>query len=149
MKAAQIYLTKKNFKIVTMYKLDSGSYILSQPIFILDKTVEYEELSKYISLALDNSKELSEKEEDKYRIGSKLLLKSLKETTFNKFYETSVSCGIYVENNNVTIEPYEFKGKDQGLVEDEKRVMKLESNISDIDLTRAVINALKNDVDVP
>lgn len=146
MKAVHVYLTKKSFKITTMYRLESGSYIDSNPIYILPTEVSLEELSNKISSCLVASKQLSEKEEDSYWLGNKLL-KLLKESSFNKLYEASNSCIVYTEKNRTIIKPYKFKGKDQGLVVDQDRVVELESNISDIELTKIIFNLLTQPTD--
>jgi hypothetical protein len=142
MKSLHVFLTINKYKIVTMYRLDSGSYILSQPIFILNREIGNEELSKYISSALEESKQLSEKEEEKYRIGSKLLLKNLKESSFNKLYENSKSCAVYVEENRICIEPYDFKDKVSGLIVNNENIIELKSDISYLDLTKNIIEIL-------
>lgn len=146
MKAVHIYLTKKNYKVVTTYRLESGSYIDSNPIFILPENVDKEELSLKISLALEASRQLSEKEEDKYWLGNKLL-KELKESSFNKLYENSKSCKIYIKNNRKVIQPYKCLGKNQGLTVDESRVLELDINTSPLALTEAIINLLKDKVE--
>lgn len=145
MKAVHIYLTKKSFKITTMYKLESGSYIESNPIYILPSEVSLEELSNKISFSLGASKQISEREEDNYWLGNKLL-KLLKESSFNKLYENSKSCILYIEKNKKIIEPQKFIGKDNGLAVKEEKIVELKSDISDIELIEAIVNLLGQSV---
>lgn len=145
MKGVHIYMTKNYFKIATMYKLESGSYIDSNPIYIVSKDTSIEEISSKIASALKSSKKISEKEEDIYWLGNKLL-KELKETSFNKLYENSKSCVVYVVDSETIIKPYEFKGKENGLIVDEDKVVKLKSEINHIDLTKIIMNLLMGNV---
>jgi len=142
MKSVQIYLTRKNYKILTMYQLESGAYIASEPIFVLPKEIEVNELSLKIADALQASRQLSESEKDKYWLGTKLL-KMMKESSFNKLYETSKSCGIYLGGDKVSIEPYKFDGKNQGTSADESRIVELSSSTGALELTKVIIDLLK------
>ena len=90
MKAVFVYKTGKNFKIVTNYELESGSYISSEPIYILPLDIKKDEFIKKLFEALNYSRKLTEDEEDTYWLG-KNLLKKLKETSFDKLYRTSKS----------------------------------------------------------
>lgn len=141
MKAVHIYLTKKNYKVVTMYRLESGSYISSNPIFILPFDIDKEELSSKIFLALKTSRHLSEKEEDEYWLGNKLL-KTLKESSFNKLYENSKSCAVYWEKTRIVIKPYEYQGNNQGLAVNKEKILELNHNTSPIELTEVITNLL-------
>ena len=143
MKAVQVYLTKKNYKIMTMYRLESWSYIISEPIYILPKEVEVKELSSKIFDALQSSKQLLESEEEQYRLGNKLFLQTIKESSLNKFYEASKSCGVYKNGNKICIEPYKFDGKDQGISVIKDRILELDSTTESIEVTKIIIDILK------
>lgn len=114
MKSIEIFKTNKEFKIITLYMLQSGSYIASNPIFIFPADVEVKDLSNSISEALKESRILNESEEDKFWLGNGLL-KKIKESSFNKFYATSSSCYISLVNGIISIIPQKYMGKDQGL----------------------------------
>lgn len=144
MKAVQIFLTKREYKITTMYRLELGSYILSEPVLIVSNKCSNEELTKSIHEALNLSKQLFGKEEDKYRIGSKELLKRLKESSFNKLYQNSSSCSVFIEESKIIIEPYEYQGKNQGLEVDEARILKLDINTSPLVLIEVIVDLLND-----
>jgi hypothetical protein len=118
MKSIQIYKTNKNFKILTLYKLSSGSYIASEPIFILDSDIELKILGDKILEALNASHTLKESEEDKFWLGTNLL-KKIKASSFNKFYETSTICDVSFDNKTITITKLKYLGKNKGLEEGE------------------------------
>lgn len=129
MKSIQIYLSKRHYKILTMYRLESWSYIISEPIFILPINVEIKELALKVFEALEASCELSETEEDKYRLGNKLLLKEMKETSFDKLYSSSKSCSLVLDEKLVTVIPQKYLGKGEGLEEDEERALKFDYDV--------------------
>lgn len=114
MKACQIYKTKKHYKIATMYRLESGSYILSNPIFIIPLEANDKELSVKIFEAIKNSRLIYESEEDDIWLGTQLL-KELKEKSYNDLYKNSGSCTIYLEKGLLEIEPNKYLGKNEGL----------------------------------
>jgi hypothetical protein len=114
MKCIEIYKTNKDFKILTLYKLEAGSYMTSEPIFIMPGDVKLEDLGDKIYEALNASRNLLESEEDKFWLGSKLL-KKIKESSFDKFYEASVSCSVSFSDGIVSIAPQKYLGKNQGL----------------------------------
>lgn len=128
MKSIQIYLSKEHYKVLTMYRLESWSYIISEPIYILPDNIEKKELSSKIFNALESSCELSESEEDKYRLGNKELLKRMKESSFNKLYGSSKSCSVDLKDNLVTVTPQKYLGKGAGLEEEVGQALKLNYN---------------------
>ena len=117
MKGIQIYKTKKHIKIVTMYQQESKAYIISEPIFILSLDEDISKVKDNIFLALDSSRKISEKEEDKFWLGN-TLLKKMNETSFQKLYVSSKSCMIFLEKNKIKIIPLKYAGKGLGLTED-------------------------------
>ena len=127
MKSIEVYRTKNNYKILTMYRLESWSYISSKPIFILSLDVNIEEFTNRFFEALNSSRELLESEEDKYWLGNQLL-KEVKESSFNKFYELSTSCRVSIEEDLVVVAPRKYVGKNKGLFTDENNALKLSYN---------------------
>lgn len=129
MKTAELVKTKNKYKIVTWYKRESGSYLASNPIYILPLSSEIDEISNKIFLALNTSKELKENEEDEYRLGNKIFLKNLKETSLTKLYRESKSCFISIDNSNlIKIIPYKESEHHRGLVEDIENSIELYYN---------------------
>lgn len=123
MKSIQIYKTKQDYKIVTLYKRESGSYIISDPIFIIPIDVKLEDLADKLFDSLNASRTLKESEEDEFYSGN--LLKKIKESSFNKFYATSFSCYVSLENRIINIVPQKYMGKNQGLEIDEGRACRV------------------------
>lgn len=140
-KACSIYKTKNKFKIVTAYRLESWAYIESNPITILPIEASFEQIKNAIFLSINSSKKLSEKEEDFYRLETKEFLKSLRETSYKKFYNNSTSCSIYIENNIVEIIPNRLK--DYYLVEVKEDIQKIEYNNNKIEITKIVLDILE------
>lgn len=144
MKVCQIYKTKSEYKIVTMYRLESWSYISSKPIVLLPSETTIEQLSKEIFFCLKSSRELSEAEENEFWLGEKLL-SELKEKSFNSFYNKSTSCNLSLENNILEISPQEYLGKNKGLSTIENEVEKVEYNPNvEIEVTNQIVKILKN-----
>ena len=125
-KSIQIYKTHKHYKVITMYRTESWTYLLSEPVFLLSLDITAEELSKVILEGLNRSRSISESEEDTIRNNNKQsLLKQIKEKSYNDLYKNSTSCTIYVENQEITIEPNIYLGSREGLTTDMERVVKL------------------------
>lgn len=142
MKCCQIYKTNKSYKIVTMYRLESWSYIASFPIFILPLQSSGEELADKIFESLKNSRSLLESEEDDFWLGNKLL-KEIKESSFNKLYQNSKSCTVYMEGANLEIEPNNYLGPDKGLEPLTDEVVKINVfNNSKIEVTNCILKVL-------
>jgi len=144
MKACQIYKTKSNYKIVTMYRLESGSYIISHPICILPLDVSHLVFANKLQEALAHSREISETEEELFWLGN-TLLKELKEHTYHDFYNNSTSCIISLQEQIYLLEPHKYLGKGKGLVVDEIRVMKMEVSICNQILVQVIINLLNGE----
>lgn len=143
MKAIQVYLSKNNYKILTMYRLESWSYLLSEPIFILPENINKKILTEKIFYALDSSREISQSEENNYRLG-KDLLRKLKETSFDKLYNTSVSCSVFLNNNILTVTPHIYLGKGSGLGEVTQSALKINYNGKNKnEITTQIIRLLK------
>ena len=123
MGSVEIYKTSKNYKILTQYKLESGSYISSEPIFILPIDVNKEEMESKLFEALEASRDLSESEEDDFWLGNKLL-KKLKESSFDKLYKSSCSCHVSLIDGIFSITPQKYVGKNVGLDILEDRAVK-------------------------
>lgn len=127
MKACEIYKTSKELKIATMYKTDAGWYISDEPVFILSIDSSKEELLESISQAISASKLIN----NPSNYSSKLLLQKLKEKSFKTLYQSSVSCSLYIEDNNAKIEPMIYSEKYKCLEPDENRVIKLQNFTKD------------------
>lgn len=132
MKNIELHKVGDKYKILTHYKLDSGSYISSDPIFIVNMNEE-EELISAIKSALESSKELSEDEEDDYWLGN-LLLKKIKESSFNKLYSRSLSCMISLEGKCVKITKLNFLGNNKGLERDEEKSVITDYKLENLDI---------------
>jgi len=124
MKSVEVYKTKKDFKILTLYKLESGSYIASEPIFIVSVEAELEDLGEKLFEALNASRTIKESEEDKFWLGN-ALLKKIKEASFSKLYATSSSCHVSFDNGIISIAPQKYLGKDKGLEIEEGRASRI------------------------
>lgn len=125
MKACQIFKTQKEYKIITMYKTDTGSYKLMEPIFILPNTIEKGKFTISVYDSLNSSKLIKNPESN----NSKELLQKLKETSFNKFYQKSKCCMLFVENDKVVIEPQIYSTKFKGLETIHDKVVILKTNL--------------------
>jgi hypothetical protein len=123
MKALSIYKTEKNYKIITMYLKDTGTYILKDPIFFLDLDVDAVKLGEIIFESLNKSRKITSSEDN---FSSKELLKKLKESSFKKLYQNSTSCCIYLEKNLITIEPQICINPNEGLEVVEEDIIQLE-----------------------
>lgn len=141
MKSCQIFKTKKGYKIATMYRLESWSYIESKPIYIFPLETSIEQLSRALFESLDSSREISESEENDFCLGNQLL-KELKESSYSSLYKNSYGCIVSVKNNKFIIEPQKYMGKDEGLAVDENRVLKFGVNLDKKHLTEKVIDVL-------
>ena len=103
-----------------MYKLKSGSYILSEPIFILPIDCIQSDFIDTVFISLGKSREILESEEDMYWLGN-TLLKKMKESSFDKLYRNSVSCIVSIKNNFLNIVPQKYVSKELGLnIQEEK-----------------------------
>lgn len=125
MSSFQVHRTKDSYKILTMYRLESWLHILSEPIFILPLDIEKEEITNKFFEALNNSRNLSESEEESFRLDNKLLLKRMKESSFNKLYMSSSACDVSLKQDEIIITPLKCLGKNQGLDEDEENLVKV------------------------
>lgn len=124
MNSIEVYRTKKNYKILTQYQLESGSFISSEPIHLLPLDIDKKEIAGKIFEALNSSRILSEREEDDFWLGNKLL-KKIKETSFNKFYQLSTSCRVSKREDLVIIAPRKYLGKDKGLFTEEEQALQV------------------------
>ena len=139
-KGLMIYKTLKNYKIVTLYKRQSGSYIISYPVTILPKDIDIDTLCESITESLRKSRSISEKEEELFDIN---LLKELKEKSYDNLYKNSKSCIVYITNQEISIEPNIYRVPRNGLITDKEKVVKLspfESNL--IDVSQILIDIL-------
>ena len=141
MKLVQIYKTNKDFKICTLYKLESGSYITSEPIFIIPIDVRLENLESKLHKALNTSRNLSESEEDEFWLGNNLL-KKMKETSFDKLYRTSLSCNVSLIDDIASIIPQKYAGKNRGLTRDGQIYQVTVDNDNYSEVTKKVIEVL-------
>lgn len=143
-KSIQVYKTDKHYKIITMYRTESWTYLLGEPVFLLPLDIIAEELARVILEGLNHSRSISETEEDIIRNNNKQsLLKQIKEKSYDSLYKNSTSCNIYVENQEITIEP-NILGSKRGLVTDTERIVKLEFSESKyIDIAKLVMKVLE------
>lgn len=141
MKSIHLYKTSKHYKIVTQYKLVSGSYLLSEPIYILPIDSKIEVLADKIYEALNTSRRISEAEEEHMWLGIKLL-KQMKESSFEGLYRDSASCWISIGSGKISIEPYKYLGKGKGLNIDENRIIELDEMHEPIEVAKIVIDTL-------
>lgn len=125
MKKIEIFKTEKKYIILTMYQLESGSFISSEPIYILPLHSEIEDFASFIIDALKLSRKLNESEENSYWLG-KNLLKKMREPSFEKLYRESVSCQLNIENESLFIIPRKYLGKNKGLLPLENIAYKME-----------------------
>lgn len=137
MKACQIFKTQKEYKVITMYKTDSGSYKLMDPIYILPHDIEKEKLTLSILACLNSSKLI----ENPQINNSKELLQKLKETSFNKFYQKSKCCMLFVDDNEVVIEPQKYSTKFRGLETARNEVITLKSK-SENEIVEQILKVL-------
>ena len=150
MKGLEIYRTSKFYKIVTMYRRESGAYMLSKPIYIVSIEKSIEELSNAIFSSLEASRSIKESEEDNLWLGNKLL-KELKERSFNNLYKNSTSCCVFFNKKGllskgmIEIEPYKYSGKDEGLEAIEEEIVKIKynNNTEDAEITKIIIEILE------
>ena len=80
-KSIQVYKTDKYYKIITMYRTESWTYLLGEPVFLLPLDITAGELAKVILEGLNHSRSISESEEDIIRNNNKqntLILIALK-----------------------------------------------------------------------
>lgn len=124
-KSIQIYKTNKFYKIITMYRTESGSYIDGEPVFLIPLDATLQEFSKVILEGLNHSRLISESEEAVIWDNRRLLLKEIKEKSYDDLYKNSTSCDITIENEEITIEPNIYLGSREGLVTDKERIVKL------------------------
>lgn len=141
MKSCQIFKAKNAYKIITLYRLESWSYIHSHPIYILPLKTSSDELSMKIFEALENSRDISESEENEFWLGNQLL-KELKEKSYNSLYKDSHSCMVSMNENEFIIEPQQYMGKDEGLEIVKSRILKFDRNSNKINLGEKIVNVL-------
>jgi hypothetical protein len=142
MKAVEIYKTESHYKVVTMYLLESGSYIGSEPVFIVPIKSKVEAIWSKISKSLAASRQLSESEEDRYWLGNKLL-KVMQESSFNALYKSSRACGVFVGADTTRIDSYKFVGKNEGLVVDMERSRALSNSLTEMEIADQILEVLK------
>lgn len=121
MKIIEVFKTDKQFKVVTLYQLESGSYISSLPISILDINCPKEELLDQIKNSLNSSRNISSKEETKLWLGNELL-KHLKVPSFKKLYTTSSSCNVVLNEKEIKLTPLAYDTKIKALVETDSTI---------------------------
>jgi len=109
-----------------MYKTDTGSYKLFEPVFFLPIATEKEELYNKIFESLSSSKTIKNPGIDT----SKELLKSIKESSFKSLYKNSSSCMIGLKTDEILlIEPQIYSYEIRALIEDENRVEEINLNM--------------------
>ena len=118
MKACKIYKTKKNYKIITLYKTDTGTYISNSPVYILPISSNIEEFGKLIKDSLTASNLIPYPKEN----FSTQLLKDLKESSFKKLYANSTSCGLFLNKEKLEIITYKCINPEEGLDEDSEKI---------------------------
>ena len=143
MKACKIFKTKKNYKIVTLYKADTGTYISNSPVYILPISCNIEEVGKLIRDSLKTSNLIPYPKEN----FSTQLLKDLKEPSFKKLYANSTSCGLFLDKEKLEIIPYKCINPEEGLDEDSERIQCFDYNeLNEIDLGEIVSKVLNESV---
>lgn len=123
-RSIQIYKTNNKYKIITMYRTESWSYIAGEPVFLLPLDITLQEFLKAILEGLNHSRSISELEEDKIWNNNKLLLKNIGEKSYDDLYKNSTSCDIYIENKEITIKPNVYLGSKKGLQTDVEKIVK-------------------------
>lgn len=126
MKIIEIFKTKKEYKIITLYKLESGSYISSLPISILEIESSIDNLYDEINRLLNHSRKISSKEEQKFWLGSDLL-KHLKIASFKKLYTSSSSCNVTFINDEFRVITKIYDTKLKALIESDN-ILTFEKN---------------------
>src|SRR5690554_420686 len=114
-KSIQIYRTDKFYKIITMYRTESWSYIVGKPVFLLPLDVTIQDFLNVILNALNQSRTISESEEFVIWNSKKEILKEIKEKSFDNLYKNSNSCEIYLENYEITLKPTLYLGYKDGV----------------------------------
>ena len=135
-KGCDIYKTDKEYKIITMYKTDSGLYHLDEPVFFLPISSSKEELLYAIQKSISVSKLIK----DPLQSDLKDFLRIVKERSLTRFYKSSVCCSLYIEGDDATIEPRIYLGR--GLVPDSDRRIILK-NFREEELIEEIVNVLK------
>lgn len=122
MKACQIFKTKSNYKIVTMYHTDTGSYKLADPISILPSDSDVETIAKSLFSSLEASKEIINPNESR----AKELLQKLGEKSYKSFYSKSKSCMLFLEGGKVVCEPQFYSVRIDALEVDKENIREFE-----------------------
>lgn len=128
MKACNIYRTKKEYKIVTMYHTDWGWYISDDPIFFLPLNATKGDIASAISQAIDASSDIEQPSSN----SSKELLVKMKERSWSSLYKNSKCCDLYIDKQNATIKPQKYSSKYRGLETDKDNVVSLDDYNYDI-----------------
>ena len=128
MKACNIYRTKKECKIVTMYHTDWGWYISDDPIFFLPLNATKEDIVSAISKAIDASSEIEQPSSN----SSKELLVKMKEKSWSSLYKNSKCCDLYIDEHNATLEPQKYSSEYRALETDKDNVVSMEKYNYDI-----------------
>ena len=134
-KGCDIHKTDKEYKIITMYKTDSGLYHLDEPVFFLPISSSKEELLYAIQKSISVSKLIKDPPSN-----LKDFLRIVKERSLTRFYKSSVCCSLYIEGDDATIEPRIYLGR--GLVPDSDRRIILK-NFREEELIEEIVNVLK------
>lgn len=139
MKYCKIFKTKTKYKIVTMYKTDTGSYKLLDPIFLLSSEISKEELMNNIFNSLSASKIIVNPNMDT----SKELLKKLKESSYKELYKKSGSCMIGLKSDKtILIEPQLYSPEIRSLIVDESKVVEIELKTGNNEISEKIIELL-------
>ena len=128
MKACDIYRTKKEYKIVTMYHTDWGLYISDDPIFFLPLNATKEDIASAISKAIDASSDIEQPSLN----SSKELLVKIKERSWSSLYKNSKCCILYIDKHIATIKPQKCSSKYRALETDKDNVVSLDDYNYDI-----------------
>ncbi|ASW73967.1 hypothetical protein IQ37_18430 [Chryseobacterium piperi] len=143
MKACKIYKTKENYKIITLYKTDTGTYVSDTPIFIISISDDTEELGKRVAESLAASKLISYPKENI----SKKVLKEMKESSFKKLYSNSISCGLFLDKEKLEVIPYKCIDPEKGLDEDSERIQYFDyGKIDEIELGGIISKILNESI---
>ncbi|MDM1045913.1 CdiI family contact-dependent growth inhibition immunity protein [Myroides sp. 1354] len=125
-KSIQVYKTKNQYKIITMYRTEAWSYIAGEPLYLLPLDISIQEFLKVILEGLNHSRSILELEVDKIWNNNKQLLKKIEAKSYDDLYKNSRSCDIYIEDKEITIKPNIYLDSKKGLQTDVESIVKIE-----------------------
>ncbi len=143
MKLIQIYKTESEYKIMTMYRAESGLYSADTPIYIVPVASDLNFISEKIFSALNESKSIPDEKEPPR---GKELLKLIKEGSFLNLYKKSTSCMLSIDGDSFLIEPQICAGGDpkNGLEVAEDKVVRIPINVNKLEVTKKIADLLAN-----